>query len=697
MSSSWRVPACVVLLILIAGAATALDLAGRWAGAIQLPSGPLEIRLVFHTEEGSPPSGTISIPAQGAENLPLAGIAVDGDRVSFRISEIPGEPGFAGTLADDVLSGTFSQSGATFPFELRRAEDRAAVARAALEGLRPQLERALEDFGVPGLALGVVVDGEVVLLEGFGLRDVEAGLPVTPDTLFAIGSSSKAFTTMVLGTLVDEGLVEWDRPVRSFIPELRMFDEHATANLTVRDLVTHRSGLPRHDASWYNADLPRPELVARLEFLEPFADIRERFHYQNLMFLTAGHLVERVTGKSWEENVRERVFEPLGMSRSNFSVDTSQGTDDYSLPYLSDAGKTRRIPFRNIDAVGPAGSINSSARDMVRWLQLHLGGGEVDGSRLVQGPTLREMHTPQVVVGGYPEPDDRTLLQCYGLGWFIESYRGRYLVHHGGAIDGFIAMVSFMPREGIGVVTLTNASGVRLAPLVDRVVADRLLGEADHDWLGEALARRRTAEAAQAEASAAKDSLRVAGTSPSHPLAGYAGEYAHPGYGTAVVELVDGALRLTYNRMSGPLEHWHYDVFEVPDDGTPGLGGVRVQFRSDMDGRVAAMVSPLEPEVSPIVFERLPDRRLRDPEYLARFAGSYELPNQTVTVTVRGERLELEVPGQPPYALEPVEGTTFRFEALSGFSITFVEEDGRVTAARFNQPNGVFTAPQAPR
>jgi len=698
MIAGVRVPRCVaVVTCLLAAAATgaAEGPAGRWEGAIEIPGAALEV-VVDLSRDGGAWSGTVDIPTQGAADLPLEEVTVEGAEVRFRIAGIPGEPAFDGSLDGDVLAGEFTQGGQPFPFRLQRAEAPADAAGEALAGLDAEIGRALADFGVPGLAVGVIVDGEVVLARGYGLRDVERELPVTADTLFAIGSATKAFTTFVLGQLVDEGLVEWDAPVRRYLPAFRMADEHATARLTVRDLVTHRSGLPRHDLSWYGGGAGRAELVARLEHLEPFADLRERYHYQNLMFLTAGYLVEQVTGRSWEENVRERVFGPLGMASSNFSVADSQLEDDFAQPYqVGDDGVPFRVPFRPLDEIGPAGSINSSVHDMLRWVAVHLDGGRVGGEQLVQPATLREMHTAQVVVGGYPEPDDEVLLSSYGLGWFVESYRGRYRVQHGGGIDGFITMVSFLPRERIGVVTLTNASGVSLSPLVNRVVLDRLLGETDRDRLGEALERRRRimAEAEQAEEALAE--LRVEGTTPSHPLADYAGEYRHPGYGPLEIAEVDGGLRITYNRMTHPLGHRHYDVFKVPVDDEPGLGGLEVQFRSGFDGRVAEAVVPMEPEVEPIVFERQPDRRLRDPAYLERFTGTYELPGQTLRVFVRGDGLVVEVSGQPPYDLVPEGDARFGLEGVHGYSVEFVERDGEVVAARLIQPDGVYEAERA--
>jgi hypothetical protein len=299
-----------------------------------------------------------------------------------------------------------------------------------------------------------------------------------------------------------------------------------------------------------------------------------------------------------------------------------------------------------------------------------------------------------MAMSAYPKPGDVSILQSYGLGWFVESFRGRYLVHHGGGIDGFITLVAFLPQEGIGVVTLTNSSASGLSMTVNRMVIDRLLGETSKDWLGEALERQKEADATAEQAEEDKTLVRVEGTSPSHSLEDYVGEYENPGYGILTVELVEGALQLSYNRMTRPLDHWHYDVFEArEEEGVAiGIGSTKFQFRTDVDGRIVQVAAPFEPEAGDIVFAKKPDSRLSDPEYLQRFTGDYELAGQTVTVSLRGTSLIVQAAGQPGQSLEPVEDTTFQIKELAGITVTFVKEDGAVVAVRFNQPNGVFTA-----
>jgi CubicO group peptidase (beta-lactamase class C family) len=689
---------CLTLLLtLLGGIATAQEatLEGHWEGAIELPGMELEFDLDFAFEEGTW-TGDISIPVQAVKDRALERIELNGDQATFTITEVPGEPTFSGTFSEDgtTLSGDFTQAGQTFPFSISGALKPAVRAAAALEGFAEEVERALTDFELPGLAMAVVVDGEVVLSRGWGVRDLGTGEPVTEDTLFAIGSCTKAFTTMVLGTLVDEGVIEWDEPVITYLPDFRLQDDHATRNLTVRDLVTHRSGLPRHDFLWYNASYTREELVHRLRYLQPFADLRERYHYQNLMFLAAGYLAEQVSGRTWEDLVRERIFTPLGMERSNFSVRDSEVDDDHATPHSERDDLMQTIPFRDITTVGPAGSINSSVAEMARWLMLQLGEGTLDDRQVVQPSTAREMFTPQTVMSGFPTDKD-SFLTSYGLGWALTAYRGHYRAHHGGGIDGFVAMTTVMPLDGVGIIALSNSDTTGAAELATRHALDRILELDERDWFGEALERKQKGEEVADQAEEKMEVARKEGTSPSRGLEEYAGDYEHPGYGLVTIELADGALHATYNDITSPLEHWHFDTFNATGESDdPAMKDTKVLFRADVAGEISELVATLDPEVDDIVFAKKPDARLFDPEFLALLAGSYvfEITEQAMEIVLTGNRLNAVLPGQPTYELEPIRETEFGLKGLTGFSLVFILDGGSVKEIEVRQPNGVFTA-----
>jgi CubicO group peptidase (beta-lactamase class C family) len=340
--------------------------------------------------------------------------------------------------------------------------------------LRDFINESLDLWKAPGIGVGVVRGNEVLLCEGFGLRDREGGQPVTPNSLFAIGSCSKAFTTFDLGLLVDEGKLDWDRPLRDFLPTFQLNDPLASQRITARDIVSHRVGLPRHDLVWYNSPLSRQQIFERLRYLELNKDIRQTFQYNNLMFMAAGVLIQHLSGLSWEDFTRQRVFEPLGMTRSNFSITASQQGDDFALPYHEKKDQVERMPFRNVDAVGPAGSINSCTADLVKWVQVHLNQGRLGEQAIISSANLEQMHSPQMIIQGTPKWKE-LLPGSYGLGWFIYPYRGWQIVEHGGNIDGFSALVALIPAENIGVVVLTNLDGTSLPTSIAYRVLDLLL------------------------------------------------------------------------------------------------------------------------------------------------------------------------------------------------------------------------------
>ncbi len=684
-------------------------IAGHWNGTLKLEGMTLEFDADFAP---GPPgggagagaagwTGDLSIPAQGVRDLPMAEVTVQGDRVTFAIKALPGDPTFRGQLAADRSSirGTMAQFGKTGEVTLTRAVDPAATAAAAMQGFDAVVNKALKDFRVPGLAIAVVKDGKVAYARGFGRRNVDKGLPVTSRTVFAIGSCTKAFTTFVMGTLVNEGKLDWDTPLRTYLPGLRMSDPIATESITPRDLVTHRSGLPRHDLAWYNTRLNGKDIFARLAHFEPTEPLRSRFQYNNLMFMLAGYLVEKVDGRSWEESVRARILGPLAMTSTNFSVLDSQKSDDFARPYDEQEGKVRVIPFRDISSIGPAGSINSSVDDMARWVAVHTQGGKSRGKAILGPATLADLHAPQMTIG-QPSGKKEISPASYAMGWATDTYRGHRRVHHSGGIDGFTANVCLFPDDDLGLIILTNKDSTPLPELIGRHAADRLMGLDPIDWLAEGLAKHNRSLDAVKEARKSKGSVRRPGTRPAHPLEEYAGEYEHPGYGRLDVALKGGKLVATYNGIATTLEHWHYEVFNAPKaDNDPALADInwKLQFRTDVQGYVDAVLAPLEPAVKPIVFTRRPDAKLLDPEYLRRFEGRYELAGQTASVRLKGRVLTLQQGDAPAVELVPDRDDGFTIKRETGASLRFTTDPhGRVTGLALSTDDGVFTAPRKP-
>jgi CubicO group peptidase (beta-lactamase class C family) len=681
----------------------AMELAGDWAGAVTTPVGKLEFLLTFTSNA----AGVIAIPLQKVKDVPLERIAVDSGaspaKVTFKIKEVAGiggDPTFSGQFSEDgtKISGEFAQGGGKFPFEITRGENRAKSTAESLAGLDEFFAKAIIDWKVPGMAVAIINGNEVVYAKGFGFRDLDRKLPVTENTLFPIGSATKAFTTFVMGQLADEGKLEFDTPVRTYLPELNLFDPVASERMTPRDLVTHRSGLPGHDLLWYgNTPRTRAELLKHLASLPNNKDLRVAWQYNNLMYMTAGVMEERLTGKTWEENIRERILTPLGMKRTTLNNTDSQKDSDFSLGYRLDADTdtVERMEFRDITTMGPAGSINSSVTEVANWVKLNLAEGEFAGKQLIQKPTLKDLQTPCMSMGsGADNPEIIPI--GYAMGWFVDVYRGRRRIHHGGNIDGFSAMVALLPREDIGVVVLTNMNGTGLPEVAARHMIDRMTGASTIDWNAQSLAQNAAARAQGKQAKASLAATRKQGTQPSHPISEYVGRYEHPGYGilTVAPDANGAGLQFAFNGIVTPLEHWHYDIFsgkKAEEDRT--FEAFKLNFDTGLDGEIAALSAQMVPTEEAFVFVRLGDEKLSDPNYLKKLVGEFAIESQPVKFAMSGPVLTATLPGQPVYELEPTRNNTFRIKTLPGFTIQFVPgEGGAFNEAKFVQPNGVFVA-----
>ena len=468
----------------------------------------------------------------------------------------------------------------------------AAAQNPPLQGFDDYVNKAIKDWEVPGLAIAVVKDDKVVFAKGYGMRELGKPSPVDERTLFAIGSSSKAFTAATVAMLVDEGKLKWDDPATKYLPSLQLYDPYATRELTVRDLLSHRVGLERGDLLWYASPYDRSEVLRRIRYLKPSSSMRSRFGYQNVMFLAAGQIIPSITGKDWDDFTRERIFVPLGMTATGTSIKTLANSNDVAVPHSKFDDKAEPIAWRNIDNIAPAGSINSNVVDMAQWVRLQLGDGKYQDKQLISSAAIKEMHASQTIIPLegtmkmlYPEAH----FLNYGLGWFLSDYRGRKLVEHGGAIDGMRALVAMMPEEKMGVVILTNLGGTTLPmPLAYRIF-DAYLGAQPRDWSADMLKTIKTLQEQGKAAALKAESERVKGTSPSLAMEKYAGEYQNEMYGDSKIVFENGKLTAQFGpNYTGDLEHWHYDVFRITwRDRTQGKGFV--SFRLNRQGKVEMM------------------------------------------------------------------------------------------------------------
>lgn len=442
-----------------------------------------------------------------------------------------------------------------------------------------------------------------------GYADLEKKTPATENTIYAIGSSTKAFAAEALCILADRGLVDLDKPVREYMPDFAMHDAYASNALSVRDILCHRCGLPRHDATW-SADsniANRDKLIHNIRHLKPFATFRSRWHYQNHMYVLAGCLIEKVSGLAWDDFVKKEIMEPIGLEAC-FKIDDFAMRPDASLPYsvtLAD-GTVQPTKYRNIYHVGAAGCINSTTKQMAKWVALQLNDGMADGKQIISSDMLKECHSPQMIIQRVPESSQFPEIthRSYGLGWFTEVYRGRTIVHHGGNIDGYSAMHFFVPDFGFGASILTNSEGTPIQNSLMYSLLDLYFGDAPIDWS----ARLKDVYIDMLKKGKdALDSLKeksVKGTKPSLPLADYAARYVNLGYGDINVKHEDGALVAEFGVLCFKMEHLCLDSFIMKLQPLE-KHTVTARFNMGLSGEIESFCAKFEPMLKEmIVFER---------------------------------------------------------------------------------------------
>jgi len=461
----------------------------------------------------------------------------------------------------------------------------------------------MKEFGVPGMAVAVVKDGQVVLAKGYGVRRAGEPAPVDADTLFGIASNTKAFTCAALSILVQDGKLAWDDPVTKHLPGFQMYDPWVTREVTVRDLVTHRAGLGLGEGDlmwWPPTTFTRDEIVRGIRYLKPASSFRSRYAYSNVMYVAAGEVVAAASGRRWDDFLRERIFSPLGMSRT--ATSTSAGRDDVAAPHLEVGGVVGPVPVTGFENVGAAAAVNSSASDLARWVKMLLECGRKDppaGETCPLKPgAIRQMWTAQFALGT-PDPPAgleplKASFAAYGLGFGLRDYRGRKVASHTGGLPGYVSQVALVPEERLGVVVLTNQEQTGAFEAVRYRVFDEYLGAPvpPVDWIAAFRQRaedeRKKAEEAVAKAAASRD----AASRPSLPLRTYAGRYRDPWYGDVTIAEEAGRLALTMTRTPGmvaDLEHWQHDTF---------VARWRQAFMSDASPADAYVSFALRPDAS---------------------------------------------------------------------------------------------------
>jgi CubicO group peptidase (beta-lactamase class C family) len=578
----------------------------------------------------------------------------------------------------------------TFFFSLIAAQD----IDTKLGNFDEYVAKLLKDWNTPGVGVGVVVKDRLLFAKGYGYRDYEKKLPVTSRTLFQIASNTKLFTSIAIGLLVNEGKLDWDKPIRQYVPSIQFHNRDLENSVTIRDMLAHRTGISRHDMIWYRSDFTRKELFDRLKYLEPSQPLRQGQLYNNMMYAAAGYVIEILSGQTWEDFLHKRLFEPLSMSSTVFSINEMSKQPDHFVPYNEKRDTTLlyRIPFyEEAEGIGPAGSIISNITDMSKWLIALMNAGKYGGKQIIPSAVVQATLAPSIALPntaletrGYKE----IMNSVYGMGRWFASYRGHYLAYHGGDIDGIHSQVSCMPYDSIGVIVFVI--GDHSAPLYNIIsynVYERMLGLDQTPWSERRLKDRLESRKAEREARQKAGSERIAHASPSHPLTDYVGEYEHPAYGTLQISLNGNELRFDFHKIVLPLNHYHYDRFDTPNDERFGVWSVN--FSTNPQGDVQEAKMSLDEAEA--VFVRKPDASLSDPKILQLYTGKYIIGGSVLEVTMKGDNsLYLLVPGQPAYQLIPIKPRRFRMQGFADYTFEFIQNDGKITSFKQRDPSGEY-------
>jgi CubicO group peptidase (beta-lactamase class C family) len=540
-----------------------------------------------------------------------------------------------------------------------------------LKGFDQTIEKILKDWNVPGCGIGIVVKDKLVFAKGYGFRDLEKKLPVTPNTLFQIASNTKLFTATAVGFLVEEGKLDWDNPIKKYVPQIQFYNDDLNANVTIRDMLSHRTGISRHDLIWYKSDFTRQELFDRIKYLEPSIPLRQGSLYNNLMYAAAGQIVEYLSGQTWEEFVKNKIFTPLNMSHSMFVVEEMKRQSDFITPYYEKRDTSILLPYpfyTQQQGVGPCGSIISNINDLSNWLTAQMHSGKFKNNQIIPSSIIKETMKPAIPTASVPDKYYENLNSIYGMGRSTSSYKGHYLTQHGGAIGGIYSNISFMPADSIGVIVFTNRIS-QLPGIITYTIYDRLLGLTETAWSERSLKDYLQSKEISRESRRKPDTDRIPGTKPSHPLVDYAGIYEDPAYGLMDITFKNDSLNFTFNNISLPLYHYHYDRFITPDDEINGKWSMT--FITDAQGSIGQVKVSLDEKE--VIFNRKADPRLSDPDFLKKLEGQYEISGNIISIAFRNN--ELVVMTAPPQHLEPYKDNKFRIREFSDQIVEFIFDD----------------------
>ena len=694
---------CVALLLLFNYSnAQDKNISGDYEGYIKLPGTNLKV-IVHLKEDDRNLSGTIDIPEQNAKGLLLTNVKFNKSQIDFGISDVPGDPYFSGLWKNEVdsLTGKFTQNGMSFPMLMRKKsaeliqQTKLSLASKLLR-IEAYTDSLLKKSKTVGLSFGIIKDGEIIMNNGFGYSDYENKIKCNNQTLFAIGSCTKAFTTALLAILHDEAKFDWEKPVKNYIPYFTMKDEFANKEINAIDLCSHRSGLPRHDMVWYGSSLKRHELIEKIAVMDPNKPFRTTWQYNNFMLVAAGVIAEEIENDTWENLISKRIFEPLGMTGSRIHFNDFTSEKNKSIGYKVTDKKIVSTPYRNIDEMGPAGSVFSNSTDMLKWVNMFLNKGKYGDKSLISNEQIKHLISPQMLMPGN-DPDIKAT--SYALGWMNFIYKGKSIVAHGGNIDGFSAYVLMMPDDNTGIVILSNKDGSGVPELLSLYAIDCLFDYNEYDWyeekVGKLMKQKEVLEAEAIKKDTEKKSKKESSAKkptkpgPMHNLPSYAGEYENEAYGAFKIDFNNAKLISHYHGFDLETEHKSFETFTAKFEGED----IKMTFFTNENGKIEWLQMQIEPLVAPIKFyKKVPDY-LNNTAYLQKIFGKYDVSGLMLTVEMDKSVLMANLSDGQSYAILPSGDDMFKLKGLDGFGIEFIfDAKGICTGCILHQPNGDFEA-----
>jgi CubicO group peptidase (beta-lactamase class C family) len=562
----------------------------------------------------------------------------------------------------------------------------------SLSGFDNYMSKILTDWNEPGAGVAIIYKGELVYVKGFGYRDYGNKLPVTRNTLFQIASNTKLFTTVAAGMLVEEGIFKWDKPIKESVPELEFYNDFLNNQVTLRDMLGHKTGISRHDMIWFQSDFSRKELFNRIKYLEPSIPLRQDFIYNNLMYTAVGYSIELRTGKTWEEYVKENIFTPLEMNNTVFSIAEMQKSSDHGVPYNEKRDTTLlyKIPLKEDGAgVGPAGSIITSLDDLSHWVIALMNDGKYKNKEVIPKSIIDESLKPGIAFRnseledkGYKE----RLNSTYGMARNIEIYKGNVLTKHGGAMPGFHSQVIMLPYDDIGIITFSiGDQGASLGnTIIGYNLVDRLLGLEQTDWNGRRLADHIKGKELSQKARSQVGFDHVEGTSPTHTKRDYVGTFTNEAYGDFEVDYKNDSLYFNFRNTTLTLTHYHYNRFDTPDD--EDFGKWSINFRINPQGEISAAVVSIDE--GQVTFNKKPDESLASPEVLNQYAGKYEFAGSEFEIKLKDNKLTML--GTTDDILIPYKKDIFKVEKFDDLQIEFITENNMVSGLKYKTHSGIY-------